>query len=89
MTLQIVPFSEGAHPAIAGPFSILKFPHPDDEPPDTPAVYIETIVGQLFLEDVEQVKTYETAFQRLTATALPVADTIGMIAAAAADLAPS
>lgn len=85
VTLQIVPFSAGAHPAIAGPFSILESPN-DEGLPDTATVYLETVVSQVLLEDLLQVQAYEIAFQRLIAKALPVTDTIALMAAAAADL---
>lgn len=86
LTLQIVPFSAGAHPALLGSFSILEFPGDDDDPPDTKTVYLENIFSQVLLEDQKQVKVYEMAFQRLIAKALPVADTIALIAARARDL---
>lgn len=86
VTLQVVPFSAGAHPAIAGPFSILESPSDEDGLPDTATVYLETVVSQVLMEDQQQVQVYETAFQRAIAKALPVAATIALIAQAARDL---
>jgi transcriptional regulator with XRE-family HTH domain len=82
VTVQVIPFDAGAHAGIGGAFAILSFPHADD--PD--AVYVETIAGELFVEDPEEVGRYTVAFQRLTAKALNPGDTITMIAAAAAEL---
>ena len=79
-------FSAGAWPATAGPFSILESPPDDDGLPDTATVYLETVVSQILLEDAEQVRVYETAFQRAIAKALPVTDTIALIAQIARDL---
>jgi hypothetical protein len=84
VTLQVVPFTAGAHPALAGPFSILEFV--DDDPPGTKTVSLETIVSQVLLEDQKQVRAYETAFQRLIAKAMSPIDTIGLVAATARDL---
>jgi transcriptional regulator with XRE-family HTH domain len=81
VTLQVVPFGGGAHPGINGPFTILRFPHAAD----APAVYIEAISGQLFVEG-DEVGEYEQAFERLIAAALSIPDTIALMAAAAADL---
>lgn len=86
VTLQVVPFGAGAHPAIAGPFSILEPPHDEDGLPDTATVYLETVISQVLLEDQQQVEVYEMAFQRAIAKALPPIDTIALIAQAARDL---
>jgi transcriptional regulator with XRE-family HTH domain len=82
VTLQVIPFSAGAHAGVGGAFAILSFPHDSD--PD--AVYVETIAGELFVEDPEEVGRYKVAFQRLTAMALSPGDTITMIADVAAEL---
>ncbi|MDN3356105.1 helix-turn-helix transcriptional regulator [Actinomadura sp. DC4] len=81
LRLQVVPFGGGAHPGVVGAFTVLRFPHASD----APAVYIESVGGQLFVEggDVEE---YDDAFDRLAAAALPPADTITLITAAASDL---
>jgi hypothetical protein len=86
VTLQVVPFGRGAHPAIAGPFSILESTNDEDGLPDTATVYLETVVSQVLLEDQQQVQAYEVAFRRAIAKALPVVDTLLLIAAAARDL---
>jgi len=53
VTLQVLPFSAGAHPAMVGAFSILRFP--DAELPDV--VYLEHLLNAHYLnkpEDVDQ-----------------------------------
>jgi transcriptional regulator with XRE-family HTH domain len=83
VTLQVVPFNAGAHPGVAGSFSILKF----RDPRDAPTAYIETIAGQLFVEKEQEVAEYSDAFARLKdEKALQVPDTIAVIAAAAATI---
>lgn len=78
VTVQIIPFSKGAHASVTGSFSILRFPEPED--PD--AVYVETPAGELFVEEPEEVGRFQIAFQRLLATALDPGDSLAMIAAA-------
>jgi hypothetical protein len=51
ITLQVVPFEVGAHPDTAGAFTILSFGQGDPE-----AVFIETIGGELLLEEDADVK---------------------------------
>jgi transcriptional regulator with XRE-family HTH domain len=52
--LQVLPFAAGAHPAMVGAFSILRFPEP--ELPDV--VYLEHLTNALYLEKREDVEEY-------------------------------
>jgi Domain of unknown function (DUF5753)/Helix-turn-helix domain len=52
--LQVLPFATGAHPAMVGAFSILRFPEP--ELPDV--VYLEHLTNALYLEKREDVEEY-------------------------------
>jgi hypothetical protein len=54
VTLQILPFDAGAHPAMVGAFSILRFA--DQELPDV--VYIEHLTNALYLDRREDVNRY-------------------------------
>lgn len=74
ITLQVIPFYVGSHPGTAGSFTILSF---DQGDPD--AVYVETIAGELLLEEDPDVKRYRAASLRLTGMALTPSDTIAMI----------
>ncbi|MFI0352898.1 helix-turn-helix domain-containing protein [Actinomadura sp. 9N407] len=82
VTLQVIPYAAGAHPGMTGAFSILSFL--EDSDPD--AVYVETIAGELFLEEPEEVRHYQLAFRRLNAVALSPRDTLDLIAATVEDL---
>lgn len=73
ITLQVIPFDAGPHPATGGRFTIISFPGQD---PD--AVYIETIGGELLIES-EGVTQYRRVFRRLNADALSTEDTIALI----------
>jgi hypothetical protein len=52
--LQVLPFAAGAHPAMVGAFSILRFPEP--ELPDV--VYLEHLTNAIYLEKREDVEEY-------------------------------
>ncbi len=68
VTLQVVPFTAGAHPAMDGSFSLLAFP----EPSDPNIVYIEYHTGALYLEKRADVTRYSLMFDHLRAAALSV-----------------
>src|SRR6201995_926766 len=73
--LQVLPFSAGAHASLEGGFVLIKFPEETD--PDV--VYVEGIMGDLYLESVEEVKRYQSAFERIQAVALPPQETLTFI----------
>jgi transcriptional regulator with XRE-family HTH domain len=76
VTLQVLEFSSGLHPALAGPFAIIEFPERFD--PDV--VYSEGVAGQAhFVEREKEVRTQVEAFDLLRATALPPADSVDLI----------
>jgi hypothetical protein len=56
-TLQVVPFRAGAHAGTTGPFVILDFP----EPTDPAVVYVETLAGDIYLEERTDVTRYTGA----------------------------
>lgn len=75
VTLQIVPFSAGAHPGMEGPFLILSFP----EPADPDVVYVENTTTGVYLELQEDIRTYTLMFDHLRAAALSPEDSLAMI----------
>lgn len=84
VTLQVIPFAAGAHPGTTGPFTIMEFPDPRD--PQT--VYVDTPAGELWVERLEEVTLFQTAFERLRATALSRRDSIALTAAIATETHP-
>jgi hypothetical protein len=82
MTLQVVPFSAGAHPAMDGSFELLGFP----EPLDPQIVYVEYHTGALYLEKPAEVGRYRLMFDHLRASALPVDASRNLMARAAEEL---
>jgi len=76
VTLQVLEFSSGLHPALNGPFAIIEFPERFD--PDV--VYSEGVGGQAYVEERErEVRARVEAFDLLRATALPPADSADLI----------
>jgi len=65
VTVQVLPFSAGAHRGMRGAFTALRFP---EEPMNT--VYLELDGAALYLESPTEVSRYAKAFTRLTELAL-------------------
>jgi transcriptional regulator with XRE-family HTH domain len=77
LTIQVLPFSAGAHAGLEGGFVLIEFPGEQD--PDV--VYVEGIMGDLYLESVEEVKRYQSAFERIQTIALSSEETLTFISA--------
>ena len=82
MTLQVLPFRAGAHAGLEGGFVLIAFPEETD--PDV--VYVEGIMGDLYLESVEEVKRYQSAFERVQAVALAPEESSAFLSALATEL---
>ncbi|WP_229399006.1 helix-turn-helix domain-containing protein [Micromonospora okii] len=76
VTLQILPFSVGAHAGMDGPFTILSFPEAGD--PDV--VYAENATGGLFLEKSDELQKYDFIFDHIRAAATRPEESIAHIA---------
>ena len=74
-TIQVVPYRAGAHAGTTGPFVILDFP----EATDPTVVYVETLAGDIYLEERSDVSRYTLAFDRLRAAALHPDDSVQLI----------
>ncbi len=66
--IAVLPWSVGAHAAMAGAFRILDFDDPDD--PDV--VYLEPHIGALYLEEPAEVEVYRRVFQMISKDAVPI-----------------
>ena len=69
VTLQVLPFAAGAHPAMVGAFSVLRFA--DRELPDV--VYVEHLNNATYLDRREEVERYLDVMERLCVGAEPPA----------------
>lgn len=75
VTIQVIPYSTGAHPAMESTFSILDFLDPVPS-----IVYVEGLVGFLYLERPQEIARYEHVFDRLQHLALNPRESIKLIA---------
>jgi transcriptional regulator with XRE-family HTH domain len=78
VTLQILPFQSGAHPAMGGPFTILRFSEPDLRD----VVYIEQLTSALYLDKPAEVDSYLEVMEQLCLQAEPAAKTPEILKAA-------
>jgi transcriptional regulator with XRE-family HTH domain len=82
VTLQVLPFSAGAHPATSGGFEMLGFPEPSD--PDV--VYVEYGRGSIYLERESDIDAYAKLFDHLRARAMGPDETRALIARVADEM---
>ncbi|GAA2086503.1 helix-turn-helix domain-containing protein [Actinomadura alba] len=75
ITVQILPFSSGAHPATHGAFVSLGFPQPED----VDVVYVEYLTGRAFLEAPDEIARYTLVLNHLRASALSPDDSLTLI----------
>jgi transcriptional regulator with XRE-family HTH domain len=75
VTLQILPFSAGAHRAMGGPFTILRYTEPDLRD----VVYIEQLTSALYLDKPTEVDAYLEVIEEVCLQAEPSAKAPGML----------
>jgi transcriptional regulator with XRE-family HTH domain len=71
VTLQVLPFQVASHPAMGGPFTILRFSEPDLRD----VVYIEQLTSALYLDKPAEVDSYLEVMEQLCLQAEPAART--------------
>ncbi|MGH3822505.1 MAG: helix-turn-helix domain-containing protein [Pseudonocardiaceae bacterium] len=81
VTLQVIPYSAGAHAGMPGSFVLLDFPNPAD--PEV--VHIDSLAGDLFLEKEADLRRYHLLFEHLRAVAASPELTTKMLASLAYD----
>lgn len=70
VTVQLLPFSLGAHPGLYGPFVILTFPDPTPN-----LVWLENPKNSVYFESADDVDSYTEIFDQLRAGALGPSET--------------
>jgi hypothetical protein len=75
VVVQVLLFERGAHPALESNFTILELP---SRAPG--AVYIEGLMGSIYLERPEDLQRFHEIFSRLQSIALSPKDSAGWIA---------
>jgi transcriptional regulator with XRE-family HTH domain len=74
VTIQVIPFSSGAHPAMDSMFDILEFAG------SAPSlVYVEGLMGWLYLERAPDVGRYVRVFELLRSTALTPKESVELM----------
>jgi len=65
VTVQVLPFTVGAHPGMVGTFSLLEF----SDAADSSVVYLEGVTSDLYLEKHTEVQHYSVMYEHLRAQA--------------------
>jgi transcriptional regulator with XRE-family HTH domain len=65
VTVQVLPYERGAHPALEANFSVLELPDPAPG-----VVFVEGMIGSTYLDRPEDLKRYHDVFNRLQSIAL-------------------
>lgn len=74
VTVQILPYDAGAHPALDSTFVLLDFLEPIRS-----VVYVEGLAGQLYLERSRDVERYEQIFERLQSISLTTQKSVKLV----------
>jgi len=74
VTVQILPFNVGAHPALDSTFIMLEF-----APPVASVVYVEGLVGQIYLERPQDFQKYTQVFEQLAGLSLSPEDSVDLM----------
>jgi len=80
VTMQVIPFETGAHPAMESVFSILNF----DQPLVSDTIYVEGLVGNIYLDRPPDVERYRIIFAHLRSMALSPEESLPLISIIAA-----
>ncbi|OLF07131.1 hypothetical protein BLA60_28375 [Actinophytocola xinjiangensis] len=81
VTIQVLPFNAGAHPAMTSPFTLLGF-----DIDEMATVYLENGRGAVYLDAPSDLDRYRWMFDRLTTLALPPANSIDLLSTLVDDL---
>jgi transcriptional regulator with XRE-family HTH domain len=83
ITLQVLPFSAGAHASMDSAFSIVSF----DPPTDGEIVYFEHPTCSLYVEKPDEVARYKLVYEHLRAASLSLDESRRLLVRSAEDLA--
>ena len=75
VTIRVLPFTSGVHPALHGAFAVLEFPDAEDPR----VVYIDNLGSSLYVESIREVGLYRLAYQQLQQQALQPDESTQMI----------
>lgn len=81
ISVLIVPLARGAYPVMHGMFTLIE---PREAGPGVaPVAYVDSPVGNLYLQRPEQIETFQELFSRLRAVALDPEESLRIVRAAA------
>ena len=75
VTFQLIPLGLGAHPGLESNFIVLDF----ETPMVNDVVYVEGLVGNIYLEDASDLERYKNIFSRLHSIALSPEKSISLV----------
>lgn len=75
VTIQVIPYAAGAHPAMDSTFNILEFTGGVAS-----VVYVEGLVGWIYVERPQDIDRYQQVFEHLRTVALSPQDSIKLLA---------
>jgi len=75
VVVQVLPYDRGFHPAVESNFTILELPNPAPG-----VVFVEGLIGSIYLERPDDLKKYHEIFNRLQSIALAPQETADLIA---------
>ena len=75
VTFQLIPLGLGAHPGLESNFIILDF----ETPMVNDVVYVEGLVGNIYLEDSSDLERYKHIFSRLHSIALGPEESVSLV----------
>lgn len=73
VSVSVLPFSNGVHAAMKGPYTILDF----DDPEDPSLVYVESLIGSRYIERPVHVLQFRGAFDEMRAQTVPLKEHLG------------
>jgi transcriptional regulator with XRE-family HTH domain len=82
VTLQVLPFAKGAHVAMPGSFTLLRFPGPVP----SYVAYLEHMTDELFIENEGEAYHYSIAFDLLSELALQPEESVALAAQIAREI---
>jgi hypothetical protein len=80
ITIQIVPYAAGAHPAMDSTFNILEFTGAVPS-----VVYVEGLLGWIYLDRPAEIDRYRQVFEYLSSLALSPKESIELVAKVAGE----
>jgi transcriptional regulator with XRE-family HTH domain len=80
VTFQLIPLDIGAHPAMDSTFVIIEF----QESTVNDVIYVEGLVGNIYLESIAEVERYKQIFSRLQVIASSPEESVARVARIAA-----